>query len=166
MDPRLRLATVPELNGLIAVRPPADAGFHIVDPSTSDTVATMMLVIPQINGRDLDDLNIVARGGAEWARFGSYVHQPLAGVAVVPRGATGTVTIGPESYAEWRAVASDITPVRVVITTTGAWRIYDPAFKSLANGKGSGEASLPAGGGLGYVMLFGDPGQIISMAVQ
>lgn len=35
MDPRLRLATVPKLNGLIAVRPPADALFHIVDPSAS-----------------------------------------------------------------------------------------------------------------------------------
>ena len=55
MDPRLRLATVPNLDGLIAVRPPADvpapaAGYidaHIVDASASDTVATMMLIIPQ-----------------------------------------------------------------------------------------------------------------------
>src|SRR5207249_4037095 len=66
MDPRLRLAAVPNLDGLIAVRPPSDAPapaaghidtrFHIVDASASDTVATMMLIIPQLNGRDLDDL--------------------------------------------------------------------------------------------------------------
>src|SRR6266481_2199815 len=79
MDPRLRLATVPNLDGLIAVRPPVfavpapAAGYidaHIVDASASDIVATMMLIIPQAAGRDLDDLDIVQRDGAEWTRFG------------------------------------------------------------------------------------------------
>jgi len=173
MDPRLRLATVPNLEGLIAVRwsesgppPPGYIDAHIVDASASDTVATMMLVIPQLVGRDLDDLDIVERDGAEWTRFGSYIHQPLASVPVLPRGATEVVTIGPEGYAEWRAVATDVTPVQVTITTTGAWQLYDPAFTSLANGKGSAVTSLPAGKGLGYLTLFGDPGQTITVAVQ
>ena len=176
MDPRLRLATVPNLDGLIAVRPPADvpapaatAGYinaNIVDASASDTVATMMLIIPQLNGRDLDDLDIVERDGAEWTRFGSYMHQPLASVPVLPNGAKEVVTIGPKGYAEWRAVASDVTPVQVTITTTGAWQLYDPAFTSLANGKGSAVTSLPAGNGLGYLTLFGDPGQTITVAVH
>src|SRR6184192_1833444 len=171
MDPRLRLATIPNLDGLIAVRPPTKpaAGHidaHIVDASASDTVATMMLIIPQLNGRDLDDLDIVQRDGAEWTRFGSYMHQPLASVPVLPRGATDAVTIGPEGYAEWRAVASDVTPVQVTITTTGAWHLYDPAFTSLANGKGSAVTSLPAGSGLAYMTLFGEPGQTIMLTVQ
>ena len=174
MDPRLRLAAVPNLDGLIAVRPPGDvpapaAGYihaYIVDASASDTVATMMLIIPQIVGRDLDDLDIVERDGAEWTRLGSYMHQPLASVPVLPRGATEVVTIGPEGYAEWRAVASDVTPVQVTITTTGAWHLYDPAFTTVANGKGSDVASLPAGKGLGYLTLFGDPGQTITVAVH
>jgi len=171
MDPRLRLATVPNVDGLIAVRPPAKPAeghidAHIVDASASDTVATMMLIIPQLNGRDLDDLDIVERDGAEWTRFGSYMHQPLALVPVLPRGATEVVTIGPEGYAEWRAVASDVTPVQVTITTTGAWHLYDPAFTTVANGKGSDVAWLPAGKGLGYLTLFGDPGQTITVAVQ
>jgi hypothetical protein len=174
MDPRLRLATVPNLEGLIAVRwhtfvPAPAAGYteaHIVDASASDTVATMMLIIPQAAGRDLDDLDIVERDGAEWTRFGSYMHQPLASVPVLPNGATEVVTIGPEGYAEWRAVASDVTLVQVTITTTGAWQLYDPAFTSLANGKGSAVTSLPAGKGLGYLTLFGDPGQTITVAVH
>jgi CubicO group peptidase (beta-lactamase class C family) len=174
MDPRLRLVTVPNLEGLIAVRPPVEvpaptAGHidaHIVDASASDTVATMMLIIPQAAGRDLDDLDIVQRDGAEWTRFGSYMHQPLASVLALPRGATDVVTIGSEGYAEWRAVASDVTPLQVTITTTGAWHLYDPAFTSLANGKGSAVTSLPAGNGLGYLTLFGDPGQTITVAVQ
>jgi CubicO group peptidase (beta-lactamase class C family) len=174
MDPRLRLAAVPNLEGLIAVRPPAPAaapaaGYidaHIVDASASDTVAKMMLIIPQLNGRDLDDLEIVERNGAEWTRFGSYMHQPLAPVPVLPNGATEVVTIGPEGYAEWRAVASDMTPVQVTITTTGAWHLYDPAFTTVANGKGNAVTSLPAGKGLGYLTLFGDPGQTITVAVH
>ena len=176
MDPRLRLATVPNLDGLIAVRPPADvpalaatAGYinaHIVDASASDTVATMMLIIPQDVGRDLEDLDIVERDGAEWTRYGSYMHQPLASVPVLPKGATDVATIGPEGYAEWRAVASDVTPIQVTITTTGAWHLYDPAFTTAANGKGSAVTSLPAGNGLGYLTLFGDPGQTITVAVQ
>ena len=175
MDPRLRLATVPNLQGLVAVRPPADiqtpaaAGYmdaHIVDASGSDTVATMMLIIPQLNGRDLDDLDIVQRDGAEWTRFGSYMHKPLASVPMLSKGATELVTIGPEGYAEWRAIASDVTPMQVTITTTGAWHLYDPEFKTVANGKGNAATSLPAGKGLGYLTLFGDPKQTITVAVQ
>jgi len=174
MDPRLRIATVPNLEGLIAVRwhteiqPPAPGytDAHIVDASASDTVATMMLIIPQLNGRDLEDLDIVEHDGAEWTRYGSYMHQPLASVPVLPRGATEVVTIGPEGFAEWRAVASDVTPVQVTITTTGAWHLYDPAFTTVANGKGSDVAWLPAGKGLAYMTLFGHPGQTITVAVQ
>ncbi len=126
----------------------------------------MMLIIPQDVGRDLEDLDIVERDGAEWTRYGSYMHQPLASVPVLPRGATEVVTIGPEGYAEWRAVLSDVTPMQVTITTTGAWHLYDPAFTTVANGKGSDVACLPAGKGLGYLTLFGDPGQTITVAVQ
>jgi hypothetical protein len=174
MDPRLRLATAPNLEGLIAVRwhtdiqPPAPGytDAHIVDASGSDTVATMMLIIPQGAGRDLDDLDIVQRDGAEWTRFGSYMYQPLASVPVLPKGATEVVIIGPEGYAEWRAVASAVTPVQVTITATGAWHLYDPAFTTVANGKGNAVTSLPAGNGLGYLTLFGNPGQTITVAVK
>jgi hypothetical protein len=174
MDPRLRLVTVPNLDGLIAVRwhtyvPAPAAGYihaHIVDASASDTVATMMVIIPQLNGRDLDDLDIVQRDGTEWTRFGSYMHQPVVSVPVLPNGAMEVVTIGPEGYAEWRAVLSDVTPVQVTITTTGAWHLYDPAFTTVANGKGNAVTSLPAGNGLGYLTLFGDAGQTIAVAVQ
>lgn len=176
MDPRLRLAAVPGLDGVIAVRPPSDmpapapgqpdTRFHVVDASTSDRVATMMLVIPQLNGRDLDDLDIEQRDGAEWARFGSYLHRPIASVPVVPRGDTDVVTIGGEGHAEWRALATDATPVEVGITTSGAWHLYDPAFRSVANGVGSAVASLPAGSGLGYLTLFGEPGQSATVTVR
>src|SRR4029453_15916700 len=146
-EPRLLLATLPNVDGLIAVRPPAKAAeghidAHIVDASASDTVATMMLIIPQLNGRDLDDLDIVQRDGTEWTRFGSYMHQPLSSVPMLPNGAKEVVTIGPAGYAEWRAVASDVAPVQVTITTNGAWHLYDPAFTTVGNGTGRAGTSL------------------------
>jgi hypothetical protein len=125
-----------------------------------------MLLIPQINGRDLNDLDIVVRDGVEWTRFGSYMHVPLDAVPVLPGGATSTVTIGPDGYAEWRAVATDSTPVGVDIATTGAWRIYDPAFTSVAASEGPSEIVLPPAGGLAYIILFGDPGQTILVTVN
>jgi CubicO group peptidase (beta-lactamase class C family) len=166
IDPRLRLAAAPELDGLIAVRPPWDPNFYIVDASASDTVATMMLVVPQLAGRDLNDLDIVVRDGVEWARFGSYVHRPLDAVPVLPGGATSTVIIGPDGYAEWRAVATDSTPVRVRIDTTGAWRIYDSTFTSVASAKGSSEVVLPAASGVAYIIVFGDPAQTVTVTVS
>lgn len=176
MDPRLRLAEVPGLDGLVAVRPPSDQPapppgqpdprLHLVDPSTSDSVAKMMLVIPQLHGRDLDDLVIERRDGAEWVRFGSYLHRPLPSVPVLLRGTSEVVTIGPEGDAEWRAVESDGGAVVIDITTSGAWQLYDETFTSVANGKGSARAALPAGGRVGYVTLFGDAGHTVTVAAR
>jgi hypothetical protein len=139
---------------------------HVVDASASDTVATMMLIVPQLNGRDLDNLNIVQRNGTEWTRFGSYMHQPLVSLPVLPNGATEVITIGPEGCAAWRAVPSDVTPVRVTITTTGAWHLCEPSFTIVANGKGSDVACLSVGKGLEYLTLFWNPKQSITVAVQ
>jgi CubicO group peptidase (beta-lactamase class C family) len=168
-EPRLRLATAPEIDGLVAVRPTNDAGFFVVDPSASDAVARMMLVAPQLAGRDLNDLEILVRDGVEWTRFGSYVHRPLEGVPVLPGDATTTVAIGPDGYAEWRAVTIPAKPVEVRIDTTGAWRIYDATFTPVASGKGSSRAVLPAANvesSRAYLVLFGDPGQLITVTVS
>lgn len=164
MDPRLRLTTIPEHEGLIAIRTPVDPDqFHILDPSQSDTVAKMMLIIPQLNGRDLDDLIFVNRNGEEWARLGNYMLRPLQSVPQLTHAKTETITIGPEGYAEWRALAPRVNPVQITITTTGSWRLYDATFKSLAYGKGNGVASLPAGSDPAYLTLFGIAGQNITV---
>jgi hypothetical protein len=54
----------------------------------------------------------------------------------------------------------------VNIATTGAWRIYDRAFTPIADGRGSAGTSLPAASGFAYVILFGDPGQTITVTVS
>jgi len=166
MDPRLRLTSVPEREGLIAMRPPIEPNqFWILDPSQSDTEARMMLIIPHLNGRDLNDLSFTNRNGIEWARLGSYMHQPLSSVLPLLHGEKQTIIIGAEGYADWRAVGATINPVQIILTTTGSWRFYDAKFNSLAYGKGNGVISLPPGTEPGYLTLFGTVGQAIIVEV-
>jgi len=106
MDPRLRLATLPNLDGLIAVRPPADvpepaatAGYisaNIVDASGKRHRRKDDAHHPQDVGRDLEDIDIVKRDGAEWTRFGSYMHSRSHRCRWLPNGAKEVVTIGPQ----------------------------------------------------------------------
>ncbi|WP_298623779.1 hypothetical protein [uncultured Legionella sp.] len=167
MDPRLRLSTVPELPGLIAINTPTEpTQFHILDPSLNDSEARMMLVIPQLEGRDLDDLVFKHYLGEEWPRFGSYMHRLLASVPVLPQDKTETMTIGPKGYAEWSAVAQGNKSVHLVITTNNSWHLYDSTFKSLAKGKGNSQLVLPSGEGLAYLTLFGTPGQKITVSLR
>ena len=166
-DPRFTLASVPELSGLVMARP-ALVGYdpQVLDPSTSDTVARMMLVIPGMNGRDLNDLDVVVKGGEEWVRWGDWLHRPTATVPVLPAVSTNNVIIGVEGNSEWRAVQAGAAPVTVSISGAYAWRFYGPDFTPLASGAATGQATLPAGTGLGYLALFGTVGGNVRVTVD
>ena len=165
-DPRFRLAIVPELSGLVLARPALGSDPQVLDPSTSDTVARMMLVIPVMNGRDLNDLDVVVKGGEEWVRWGDFLHRPAATVPVLPAGSTNTVVIGVEGYSEWRAVQAGAAPVTVSISGAYVWRFYGPDFTPLTSGAATGQATLPAGTGLGYLALFGTAGGSVRVTVD
>jgi CubicO group peptidase (beta-lactamase class C family) len=156
---QLTLTTLPELPGLVIVWPSEDTPApFVVDPSGSEATARMMLVIPGMNGRDMNDLDVVVRGGEEWLRWGDAMHRPLATVPVLPAGASTRVPIGPEGYAEWRTLRAGTVPVRFSVSGAVAWRLYDPDFNLLASGTASGQGTLPAGTGPGYLLLFGTAG--------
>jgi hypothetical protein len=160
MDPRLRIVEIPELRDRIAVS--AGGNPIILDPSQSDTVAAMMLPA----GRDINDLEVLVRGGEEWMRLGSYLHRPLATVPKLLAGATNPVTIGPEGYSEWRSVAGGQVAVTITIGAGRAWRFYGADFQPLANGSGAGSVTLPADQKTGWLLVFGTPGQSIEVGVK
>ena len=56
-------------------------------------------------------------------------------------------------------------PLRVSVSGASAWRCYDQGFSLLASGEASGQGTLPAGTGLGYLQLFGAPGASLSVVV-
>jgi hypothetical protein len=164
---RFSLATIAELPGLLIAWQSGDTPAPMVlDPSTSDSVALMMLVIPGMNGRDQNDLDIVTRDSEEWLRWGDSLLRPQATVPQLRAGASTTVPIGIEGYAEWRAVQAGALPMQLSITGATAWHLYDSSFQAVARGAASVQASLPAGAGLGYLLLFGAANTSVSVTLS
>jgi CubicO group peptidase (beta-lactamase class C family) len=151
--PVARLVAVPGLPGSLAVA--TDGSVIPVDAGTSDTFAAMTLVIPTAQGRDLSDLTVVERDGAEWLLDGPRVLEPVS--AMVQLG-SAPVIIGPEGWATWRTVRKTSS-----LSTEGAsaWKVYDADLAPV--GAGDGDAvtvSVPAGG---HVALFGPAGAHIGV---
>lgn len=127
---------------------------QLVNPLFSASRAGMALLIPQIYGRDLDDVAIETRGlGEEWFHFGSYLYRPSETVAVLADG-NNTVTIGAEGLVEWRAI--DTAGVTKTITITpddadGSWKEYDSDFQQIDAGEGEKSLTLS---GAKYYLLF------------
>jgi hypothetical protein len=170
-DPRFRLMTLADAPGVlvaIPALPPMNMGWQaqVVDGSASDTTASMMLLIPGLQGTDLDDLDVVVRDGEEWLRWGGYLHRPLETVVALPAAAASTVVIGAEGFAEWRSIACGTGSAAVAITGASAWRLYDATFQPLGSGGDGGQAALPTDAGLVYLMLQGDAGGSVSVTVQ
>ncbi|MFZ4514118.1 MAG: serine hydrolase domain-containing protein [Geothrix sp.] len=164
--PCFSLNAVSELPGLIATRPAGGLlSPNLLDPSGSASLARMMVVIPGNYGRDLNDLEVVVRGGEEWLRWGGWLHRPMATVPILPAGMSSRVLIGAEGHSEWRSLRVGALPLRVSVSGASAWRCYDQGFNLLASGEASGQGTLPAGAGLGYLQLFGTPGASFSVAV-
>ncbi len=127
-------------------------GLQAVDPFT-DTVAGMTLLIPQLEGRDLNDAVIESREGDEWIRFGSYLYRPLSKVNAL---SDGTVTIGAEGFSEWRSVDAGGTTITAHVTpldAEGRWKVYDSDFRQIQAGEGTQSFILA---NAKYYLLFHD----------
>jgi len=138
-----------------------NAGVHVVNPSLGDSVAGMMLLIPQMNGRDLNDAVVETREGEEWIRFGSYLFRP--GETIKKLNTEGdAIAIGPEGYAEWRLVEVDAEKT-LSIVTSGPWRLFDGNFAQADQADGTKTVTLAAGT---YYMAFLANATIDSFPVQ
>jgi CubicO group peptidase (beta-lactamase class C family) len=132
-------------------------GVQVVNPFFSDSRASMMLLIPQKQGKELDDVVIETRAGDEWIRFGSYLYRPQETVQAL---SNGTVTIGADGLAEWRSL--DAAGITKTITITpavagGRWKIYNGDFTKVESGEGT--KSVTVSGGRHY-FLFHDTANV------
>ena len=171
-DPRFGLKELAELPGVLfalPALPPINMGWQaqVVDASASDQTAGMMLLIPGLQGTDMDTLDVVIHGTDEWLRWGGYLHRPLETVLVIPATTTSTVAIGTEGYAEWRSIQLKGSTVQISISGASAWRLYDKDFTTLASGGASGQPVVPSGAvtDFAYLMLFGDAGDTVTVTV-
>jgi len=141
------LMQLPAVDNLLFAR---TGGLQVVNPLPSDTTAGMMLLIPQKNGKELDEVVIETRSNEEWIRFGSYLYRPQE---TLPALVSETVTIGADGLAQWRSVK--ITGSKTIIITPatdeGYWRIYNSDLQLKETGKGTRSVTLSTGT---YYFLF------------
>jgi hypothetical protein len=126
-------------------------GLQIVNPFFSDSRASMMLLIPQKYGKELDDVVIETRAGKEWIRFGSYLYRPEE---TIPALSSGMVSLGAEGLAEWRSL--DATGITKTVTITpavagGRWKIFNSKFEQIETGEGTKSVPLSSDT---YYLLF------------
>ncbi len=126
-------------------------GLQVVDPFLGDSRAGMMLLIPQKNGKELNDVVIETRGVEEWIRFGSYLYRPQETIEAL---SNGTVSIGAEGLAEWRSL--DTTGITKTVTITpvvagGCWKIFNSDFTKMETGEGT--TSVTFSGGKNYFLF-------------
>jgi hypothetical protein len=144
-------------NGFLAVN--RGGALQVVDPTSEDARASIMLTIPQVYGRDLDDLVIDSTHEGEWIRIGSTLYRPQETLTTLVAG-SNIVTIGSEGLAEWRKL-----PVKGSVSISGAsaWRLYGAELEQMAAGKGTGSTVLPGSGTAAYLMLSAPSGTRITL---
>ncbi|CAH2031297.1 serine hydrolase domain-containing protein [Trichlorobacter ammonificans] len=153
-SPLMRLNT---FDGFLAVN--RGGGLQVVDPAAGDTRAGMMLTIPQVYGRDLDDVAIDTTRGEEWIRLGSTLYRPQETITALSAGSSA-VTIGAEGFAEWRKLPPTGS---VSISGASVWRLYDAGLEQKATGTGDGSTMLPDSGTAAYLVLSAPPGTRITL---
>lgn len=153
----LPLMSLDTFNGFLAVN--RGGALQVVDPTSEDARASIMLTIPQVYGRDLDDLVIDSTHEGEWIRIGSTLYRPQETLTTLVAG-SNIVTIGSEGLAEWRKL-----PVKGSVSISGAsaWRLYGAELEQMAAGKGTGSTVLPGSGTAAYLMLSAPSGTRITL---
>ena len=154
-SPTLTLDAAPDLPGYLLVSAEViEQQNQITNASVSDSATRMCLKIPGAKSRDLNALIVESRAGEEWMHLSSSVFRPAQSVPELAVGTT-TVAIGSEGFAEWRALRAGAAALPIALSGATAWRLYDAGFQCLDSGTASASATLPAGTGIAYLMLFG-----------
>ncbi len=160
-EPRLSFFEPEGLEGLVAVD--TCDGFSIVDPSGSDDMGAMLLLMPQ-GGRDLNDAFIIPRDDREWVRFGSFLYRPRDSLPILSA-PTETIIIGSEGYSEWRSIQSDGNAVSVTVESSGVWKLFNPDMEWMFTRKGSDAVILPATGESYFFLCSGSPEESIRVSI-
>ena len=150
-DPRMMLTSVQGADGYVcSTNSDGTATTLPVDANRSNS----FILIPQLMGRDLYDLEILPHNGYDLLRTTSTLFRPLASVPSLPaRGAL--ITIGHEGWTEWLKVPAS---ARLSVVGGRAWALYDTSFAQAASARPDG-ALLNAPEG--WLALYGAPGDQI-----
>lgn len=156
--PAVEIATIPGLSGYLLAE---GALVQTVpfDATTSDSVGTMFLEVPQ-TGRDLYDFDFSRQGEEELLSFGSSILRPAATVPSLPAG-TNAVTIGSMGFVEWYRVPA---ASKVTISGHSDWKLFDDKLSMVGSG-GAATATEQAPAGA-YLAVFGPAGSTATVVVD
>jgi CubicO group peptidase (beta-lactamase class C family) len=107
-------------------------GFQAVNPFFSNSTAGMMLLLPQVYGRDLDDVVVENHADGEWVRLGSFLYRPRETVPALGAG-RNFVRIESEGLAEWRSIDATGAPKTLTIPPDARLKIYTSNFERIEN---------------------------------
>ena len=131
-----------------------------VDTQVSDDLGAMFVTVPNALGRDLNDVQVVAREDGDWLKIGRSVFRPISTVPVLS-GPSNTVRIDAADVAEWRTVTSAQT---ATMRGSGMWKAYSADGVAIGNGTVDGASvALPANA---YLALFGAAGSTIDIRLK
>lgn len=125
-SPSLRLNAIDDL--LLLNR----GGIQAVNPSFSSVTAGMMMLIPQVYGRDLDDVVMENHPDGEWVRLGSFLYRPLETIPALGAG-HNFVSIDPGGRAEWRKIDATVDTKTVTIPPDVRWGLYTGNLERIRN---------------------------------
>jgi hypothetical protein len=155
--PTVSVQAIPGLPGYAQVL--GDAVTTPISTGTSESVGTMPIVLPNMWGRDLNDVVFSSHDGQDWMQVGTSIMQPKDGIAALSPG-PNSVVFGSDGLVQWRSIANALA-----VTTSGAsdWKVFDKDLLPIASGIGDATAAgVPAGG---YLALFAPKGTTVSVTL-
>lgn len=122
--------------------------------------AEMTIRLPGAAGANIDDVVFEPRGGEEWLRFGSLLHRPLEGLAVMPAD-RAVLALKGEAHGVWVRLEG---PAELRLSGASRWKLFDAGFRYLESGTGEGRIRLAMGGDCAHLLVYGLPGRPLRLA--
>ncbi|MFZ1669445.1 MAG: serine hydrolase domain-containing protein [Candidatus Nanopelagicales bacterium] len=156
--PAVEIADIPGLSGYLSAKGALVESVPF-DATTSDTLGTMYLEVPLVNGRDLYDFDFSPVDGDELLSFSSSVLRPAATVPDLV-GGSNPVAIASQGLVRWFRVPN---ASKLTIAGQGDWKLFDPDL-SIKDSGGAETATKQAPAGA-YLAVFGAAGSSATVTV-
>jgi CubicO group peptidase (beta-lactamase class C family) len=169
-DPRIPVGEMEELPGYLVYD--WDGTFAVRPVSGDDSLASMFLLIPGAQGRDLNDLVAGMKSGAEYLSVGGARFRAASTVPSLenPSGEKDgrrfrEILIGAEGLGEWTRIPAPNSGSSVLsISGSSLWRLYDQDFALVADSMEDGKVDLAGKGTEFWLVAYGEAGSTIRIA--
>lgn len=169
-DPRLIIGEIDELPGYLIYD--WEGKFVVRPVSADDSLASMFLLIPGIQGRDLNDLSASIKAGIEYLAVGGAQFRAASSVPKLEKPAGGNETrtfreirISPQGLGEWIRIPAPADENSVLfISGSKLWRLYNEEFNLVAEGTNDGDVDTAGMGKEFWLVTYGEAESMVRIA--